>query len=78
MNRMHVKSSNIKSIGYEESIKTLEIEFKNGSVYQYSRVPEDIYRKLINAPSHGKYFLRFIRDKFPTERMIKAGSVQKS
>lgn len=33
MERVKVSSSNIRSIGYEESTKTLEIEFKQGSVY---------------------------------------------
>ena len=37
MYRIPVSSSNLASVGYEGGI--LEIEFKSGSVYQYSGVP---------------------------------------
>ncbi len=55
MKRTHVESSNIESIGYDSRSQTLEIEFLNGSVYQYFDVPEHIYSGLMNADSHGKY-----------------------
>ncbi len=55
MKRTHVESSNIESIGYDSRSQTLEIEFLNGSVYQYFDVPERIYNGLMNADSHGKY-----------------------
>lgn len=56
MNRVSVSSSNIASIGYDASRRVLEIEFLNGSVYQYSSVPESLYNGLMNASSHGSYF----------------------
>ena len=56
MNRTHVESSDIESIGYDSRSQTLEIEFLKGSVYQYFDVPGYIYRDLMNADSHGKYF----------------------
>lgn len=42
MNRKSVTSSNIASIGYDETSETLEIEFKNGGVYQYFDVPQGV------------------------------------
>ncbi len=69
MKRETVNSSNLRSVGYDRSVEILEIEFKNRGIYQYSKVPEKIYLELMNAPSHGKYFLRIIRDKYTTKRV---------
>lgn len=61
MNRTSVSSSNIASIGYDAARRVLEIEFLNGSVYQYSSVPESLYNGLMNASSHGSYFDSYIK-----------------
>ncbi len=55
MNRESVQSSNISSIGYDAGSLTLEIEFLNGSVYQYFDVPVQAHEGLMSADSHGKY-----------------------
>ena len=64
MNRQHVSSSNIRSIGYDPESKTLEIEFHSGGIYQYFNAPESIYNALMSASSHGSYFHRHIKDQF--------------
>jgi hypothetical protein len=56
MNRQPVSSSDLRSVGYDNSTNTLEIEFNSGGVYQYYGVPPAVYQGLMNAPSHGKYF----------------------
>lgn len=56
MERNSVSSSNLASVGYEVSLKTLEVEFNNGGIYQYFNVPESVYNGLMNASSHGSYF----------------------
>jgi len=61
MNRQPVSSSNLGSVGYDSSTNTLEIEFKNGGVYQYYGVPPTVYQGLMNATSHGKYFHAHIK-----------------
>ena len=43
MERQSVSSSNLRSIGYDHSSSTLEVEFNNGSIYQYFDVPENVY-----------------------------------
>lgn len=53
--RVPVQSSNIVSVGYRSTTATLEIEFKNRSVYQYYNVPAKIHAELMQAESHGKY-----------------------
>ena len=64
-----MSSSNINSIGYDEKMKTLEIEFKSEDIYQYSNVSSDIHKSLMNDSSKGKYFYKFIRDKYPTKKV---------
>ncbi len=64
MERNAVSSSNIKSIGYDEKSKVLEIEFHGGKVYQYSEVPKQEYMGLMSASSHGSYFHANIKDKY--------------
>ena len=53
MFRHPVISSNIASIGYENS--TLEVEFTNGSIYHYFNIPMNVYQGLMSASSHGQY-----------------------
>jgi hypothetical protein len=66
MHRDGVQSSNIKAIGYEAG--TLEVEFHNGSVYQYTGVPEDIHKGLMEADSKGKFLHASVRNVFDTVR----------
>jgi hypothetical protein len=62
LDRIPVVSSNLQSVGFESNI--LEIEFKSGGIYQYLNVPAEIYQKLINAPSKGKYFHSNIKGRY--------------
>ena len=74
MKRQPVSSSNLRSVGYDPETKTLEVEFQNGSVYQYFNVPNNVYRELMAAPSHGRYFHRFIRNIYPYSRVVNTSS----
>jgi len=68
MERTPVFSSNLVSVGYDGQTQTLEIEFKNGAVYQYSGVPLDEFNAFMNADSKGTYFHARIKH-FPTTRL---------
>ena len=68
MIRTPVASSNLCAVGYDFTSRTLEIEFNDGSVYRYSGVPENVYRALMSAGSHGRYFAAFIKDCYPYRR----------
>lgn len=61
MHRISVSSSNLASVGYDPENMILEIEFHNGGIYQYFNVPESVYKGLMNADSHGKYFDAYIK-----------------
>ena len=52
MIRKPVNSSRIRSVGWENN--TLEIEFKDGAIYQYQNVTETEYTSFINSPSLGR------------------------
>lgn len=69
MRRQSVKSSNIASIGYDETSEILEIEFLSGGIYQYLDVPNYVYEELMNAESHGKYFNAYIKDNYETKKI---------
>ena len=64
MQRIPVLSTDLRSIGYDQSSETLEVEFRNESVYQYSSVPSNIYSALMAAESKGRYFNSEIRKRF--------------
>jgi hypothetical protein len=55
MHRSTVSSSNITSIGYDATQEVLEVEFRDGAIYQYLGVPEMLYKGLMAASSHGTY-----------------------
>ena len=56
MQRQSVNSSNLVSVGYDPTSDTLEIEFKNGTIYRYFNVPPFEHERLMSASSHGIYF----------------------
>lgn len=63
MEREPVKSGNIKSIGYDNNTRIMEVEFQNGSVYQYAKVSYELYNHIFYAPSVGKAFYKNIRNR---------------
>ena len=69
MNRIPVSSSHLSSVGYDSVSLTLEIEFKEGAVYQYFDVPEFEHQGLMQATSHGTYFYANIRDRYRYTRL---------
>ena len=64
MERVAVQSTEIAIVGYDTKTQTLEIAFRNGGVYQYKNVPEEIHQNLMSAPSHGIYFNQNIKDRY--------------
>jgi KTSC domain-containing protein len=54
----------IASVGYDASTRVLEVQFRSGSVYQYSDVPASVHRALMMASSHGSYLNRYVKGRF--------------
>jgi len=69
MERQPVSSSNLSSVGYDADSQTLEIEFDNGSVYQYFDVPQVTFDGLLTASSPGTLFHEQIRGLYRYARL---------
>jgi hypothetical protein len=69
MQRQLVDSSGILSVGYDDWSKTLEIEYPGGAIYDYARVPEVLYRDLLEAESKRRFVNLFIKPYFQHEEI---------
>lgn len=69
MDRISVVSSNIAAIWYDEENLIFEMEFTNGSIYQYVWVPISEYNNLMNASSHGTYFNQYIKNVYSVTKI---------
>lgn len=63
MERHPVSSSNVEAVGWENG--TLEVSFLNGSIYQYSGVPQDVYLGMLSAESVGKFLHQNVKGIYP-------------
>jgi hypothetical protein len=69
MNREFVTSTNVRSIGYDSTSGTLEVEFQNSFVYQYYNVPTQVYDALMASPSKGQFLNSQIKNMYPFSRV---------
>lgn len=70
MRRVPVDSSMIAAVGYGgDEGDTLEVEFKNGTVYQYYGVPQEKVDGMLTAYSIGKYFNAEIKEEHTWEKV---------
>jgi len=59
-----VESTALAKIAHDTERAILLVEFRNGTLYQYRKVPRQIYQDLLRADSKGVYFNRHIRNLF--------------
>ncbi len=64
MDMIQVDSSNIAAIGYDNDSETLQIEFNNGTTYQYFDIPEQVFERLRDADSVGGYLAAQIKGNY--------------
>lgn len=69
MTRTPVQSSQLSAVGYDPEAKKLEVQFKNGAVYEYDNVPPETHASLIGAPSVGAYFSAKVKYGFTYRRL---------
>jgi hypothetical protein len=50
----------VATVGYDEATHALEVEFKDGSVYQYVQVPAGVYAGLLAGSSRGESVGRYL------------------
>jgi hypothetical protein len=69
--RVDLDSTTLAAAGYEQSEGRLQLDFRDGTCYEYSAVPPQLFHALLCAPSKGVFFNRHIRGRF---RHIKVAS----
>ncbi|WP_279005207.1 KTSC domain-containing protein [[Clostridium] scindens] len=56
MNRQPVSSSRMSSVGWENDV--MEVQFKDGAIYQYYGVSQSEFQQFMNSPSLGSALSR--------------------
>ncbi len=69
MERRKVSSSQIRSVGYDSGSQILEVEMSDGTVWQYSRVPSEVHRRLMAAPTIASYYRDNIEEEYTRKRL---------
>jgi hypothetical protein len=69
IDRESVSSSTVASFGYVQQTETLEVEFLNGTIYQYYNIGADVYEQLKTASSKGQFLNAYIRNSYPYSRV---------
>lgn len=69
MQREEVNSSNVAEVGYDPKTLTMEVLFRNGGLYQYFEVPQQVYDELRNAGSFGAYMNQNIKGRYRYARV---------
>ena len=59
-----VQSSNIVKTEFDTETKSMIVEFKNGTRYQYENVPNEVYTRFRMTESQGKFFSSDISKKY--------------
>ena len=59
----------VTSVGFDEAVSAMEIEFAGGAVYRYFAVPAAVHAALMDASSKGVFFNRHVRAKYPFARV---------
>jgi len=56
MINVDIKSSNLVSASYDTEASILTVTFISGGIYEYEKVPWEIFTKLRMSESQGKFF----------------------
>lgn len=64
-----IKSSNLKMTEYDTETRLMVVEFNNGTKYEYSEVPHQIYTRFRMSESQGKFFSTDIAKKYKYKKL---------
>ena len=67
---MRVKSSMIRTCGYDPRTYSLTVQFQNGSYYKYFNVKPHDVKLVVTAPSVGKAFNAIIKPQYNYKRIV--------
>ena len=74
-NRVPVESRLLVSVAYDHDQLVLQLELRDGSLYQFFQVPCQTHQELLQADSKGAYFNRHVRNRFRYARLHPDSSV---
>jgi len=69
MERKKVNSSQIRSVGYDSAAQMLEVELTDGTIWQYSKVPSEVHRRFMAAPTMISFYRDSIEDDYSRRRI---------
>ena len=69
MERRKVNSSKLRSVGYDERSRILEVEHNDGSIFQYSGVSNEVYRRMMAAPTIASFYQDRVEEDFSRKRV---------
>jgi YD repeat-containing protein len=69
MERKKVNSSQIRSVGYDSAGQMLEVELTDGTIWQYSKVPSEVHRRFMAAPTMISFYRDSIEDDYSRRRI---------
>lgn len=69
MHRTGVRSSAIRSMGYDKDRQILEVRYAGGDLYRYFEVPDFVNDALEAAPSKGKFVNGVVKPYFKMEKI---------
>lgn len=69
MQRKPVKSSNVKSVGYDPSSQTLQVEYNSGGIWDYSGIDPSHAAHLQGVPSIGGYIAKHIKPHYKATKV---------
>jgi hypothetical protein len=69
MERKRLSAGRIRAVGYDSRSRVLELEFSDGSVYQYTGVSNEVHRRLVSSAAAASYFRDTIEEEYPAKRV---------
>lgn len=69
MEMKKVSAGKLRAIGYDASSRCLRVELDNGSIVEYSGVPQETFRRLSSAGSMWSYFRDNIEEEYAAKRV---------
>lgn len=69
MERVSVRSSIVESVGYDADDGILEVEFTEGALYEYYRVPQAVFDGLLSSSSPGHFLATQVKDVYRYRRV---------
>jgi len=62
-------SSVVASMTYDPVSSTLRVRFVSGMVYDYKKVPEEVFKKMKSASSKGTFLNQHIKGNYEFEKI---------